>query len=109
MKNSFTFVAIQMNIDFNCDTFDEITDREKDYILEQLVQCAAFMYNEDNYNENIFFQLIWSDCNTNFTLDKNNIIEQLGSTLKYFEDKEEYEFCADIKQLIFNIEKRFMI
>lgn len=100
MKNSFTFVAIEVDEDFNSDTFDEITYREEDYILQELVRCAVHMYENNDYDENVFFQLIWNDCNTDFTLDKNNIIEQLGSALKHFEDKEEYEFCTDIKELI---------
>lgn len=100
MKNTFTYIALQMDMNYNEDAFDEVTGREEEYILEQLVRCAVWMYENDCYDEQIYFQIMWEDMCNHFTLDKNDIIEQLGTALKYFEDSEAYEFCADIKQLI---------
>lgn len=107
MKNSFTFVELQMDMNCNNDALEEVFCREEEYILQELVRCAVWMYENDCYDEQIYFQIMWEDMCNHFTLDKNDIIEQLQSALKYFEDSEAYEFCADIKELIFNIEKRF--
>lgn len=100
MRNEFYYVALDMDCFYDKDIMNEVFERETGYFIQELVRCAVHMYENNDYDEQTYFQLIWKNTNTDFTLDKNNILEQLGTALKHFEDKEEFEFCADIKQLI---------
>lgn len=101
--NEYTYIAIEVDEEFSYSTMDDIFTRERDYIMNQLVDCAKYMIDSKCYDEQTYFQLIWKNTNTDFALCDYNIVESLNSTLAYFESMENYERCVEIRDLLCKI------
>lgn len=89
---------IQISIDKDYADFKDFYDNNKDTIYRNLVELFKRLLENGTPSQTLFIsaKIQGIPWNTDFTMDKKSKQTLVENIIPYFEETEDYEFCAEI-------------